>query len=89
MPTNETDSSDESSYNYDEDENYDELESLEYEFDSYEYVDELLNSNEEGKTCKCLPACSSIYYAAELSQSSIDVHKHRKINKNFNDDDEE
>jgi hypothetical protein len=41
------------------------------------------------KPCRCLPPCSSINYDAEISQSQIDIQKHLKANKAFEEEDDE
>ena len=36
--------------------------------------------------CDCLPACSSIHYAAEMTQSEVETDSYLKANKIFDED---
>lgn len=40
------------------------------------------------ESCRCLPACSSIHYDAELSQTKVDKVQHWKA-RGFSDDDDD
>lgn len=71
-----------------EDEN--EKSPVDKKFENDEYVDKSEeNMDAEFKTCKCLPSCSSIYYDAEISQTSFDLVKYFKANNAFVTKDEE
>ena len=41
------------------------------------------------KSCKCLPACSSIKYNAEVTQSDVNLEKHMRASDNFDFDKDE
>jgi hypothetical protein len=58
------------------------------EYRDLDYEEELRNSSKEFKACTCLPSCSSIDYDVEISQSSIDIQRHLKANKVFEEEDE-
>ena len=75
-----------------DDDSYEEEDDTETEYNYYgNYNDEEENS-EPGfnfTICGCYPACSSIHYAVEMTQSTSDFDEHNRVNKDFTEGDDE
>lgn len=80
--------------NKDEEKDYEEQsgdeEADDYEDEENNYEDEKEYVDEEiFESCGCLPSCFSIDYNEQISQSPIDIIKHLKNNRDFEDGDDE
>lgn len=70
----------------------DELSQVDEEFqdsaeDKNDFIDEA--TKRAFNSCHCLPACSSILYDTEISQTKVNMEKHKKATETYNPGDDE
>ena len=64
--------------------------SIEYNYyENYDYDQESSEPGFNFTICGCYPACSSIHYAVEMTQSTANFDEHNRVNKDFVEGDDE